>query len=341
MGTPTMLRHLIIAAALLIGVALAPRALSDEAQPHLEVDRIEFDFGTALAGGSVEHTFVLKNIGKADLVVESVRSTCGCTSLQHIEKVKLEPGNTLDVPISLSLKGRSGAQRRSIVVISNDPQMPELTLWMVGDAIQPIRVDPHTLALGRIEANHPTAVVQVVAARGRQFTIESIASSMPEIEAHVVEVVPGELYQIKVRAVRALPAGQLAQTLTIETSDPDMPTIVIPITGHVMDDFAIAPRELVILSTTSSSTRYIVIAPGEIKLFDITKIDVPDKRIIATILKAGQHGYRVRLSGIPADTALDGKSIVMHTNVPSHPTIEVPIRVITEDDSAEIRNDKH
>jgi len=42
-----------------------------------------YDYGTVKAGEKVEHTFKFKNTGVAPLIIESAKSTCGCTVPQY------------------------------------------------------------------------------------------------------------------------------------------------------------------------------------------------------------------------------------------------------------------
>ncbi len=309
---------------------IAFQSLADEPSPRLEVDQSEYEFGQAIEGRSIDHTFVLTNTGDADLVIERIKPACGCTSARQIENVTLRPAESLELPVSLSLKGRSGGQHKSVTIYSNDPGNRELKVWMKGEVIRPIQMEPASLALGRfdIEAK-PSASVQLIAADGRQFMIEAVVASSSLIEASFEEVVAGEVYRVNIQVNGALPEGQIAQTLTIKTSDPDAPTLTVPIMGHVMSDFAVAPRELVLLSSSATSTRYIMIGPGAIQSFEITDVEVPDDQITATILKAGKQGYRVRLSNVPSDSTLDGKLVTLTTNNEVRPTITVPIRVIS------------
>ena len=48
-------------------------------QPKLDALNPVFDFGTALEGEMVRHVFRIRNVGKGNLVIRGVKSSCGCT----------------------------------------------------------------------------------------------------------------------------------------------------------------------------------------------------------------------------------------------------------------------
>ena len=46
--------------------------------PQLTINSPVFDFGEVNEGEKLEHTFLIKNTGKANLVISSAKTTCGC-----------------------------------------------------------------------------------------------------------------------------------------------------------------------------------------------------------------------------------------------------------------------
>jgi len=327
--------RLIWGARLCFALMLGLPALAAEPGPKLVADDAEFHFGKAITGGAVEHTFVLRNLGDADLVIDRVKPACGCTTAQNFENVRIAPSESVELPVALSLKGRSGSQRKSITVHSNDPEQPQFKLWITGEAIQPIQIEPSMAALGRIKSGQqPTTTLQLAAATDRQFSVKSVTTSSNHFDAEVEEIVAGELYQVRVRVASALPTGDITETLTVHTTDPNVPNLTVPIRGHVADNFSIAPRELVLMPASPPATRYVMIGPGAIETFEVTRVEVPDQAITTTILKAGLRGYRVRLTGVPADESLDGEAVRIFTDADSHPVIEVPLRVVSTEPAA-------
>lgn len=95
--------------------------------PVVVFDSDSFDFGNMKQGDKSEHTFMLKNGGKRDLIIRNVRSTCGCTAVTPAKTV-IPAGDTAPVKVVFDSTGKRGRQSKSITVITNDPKNPITTL---------------------------------------------------------------------------------------------------------------------------------------------------------------------------------------------------------------------
>jgi len=84
----------------------------------------EHDFGSIKEGEQVEHTFKFKNTGVAPLIIESAKSTCGCTVPQW-PKEPVAPGESGEVTVKYNSKNKSGLQTKPINIIANT--WPKLT----------------------------------------------------------------------------------------------------------------------------------------------------------------------------------------------------------------------
>ena len=81
----------------------------------------EHDFGQVHEGEKLVHVFELENTGKADLLLQSVRPSCGCTTPQY-DKRPIRPGKKGSIEVVFNTKGRPGKQHKSVTVFTNtDP----------------------------------------------------------------------------------------------------------------------------------------------------------------------------------------------------------------------------
>jgi hypothetical protein len=117
--------------------------------PHLVCTDTAFDFGTVASTQMVTRAFILKNDGDAPLVIEKVRSSCGCTTTTLSDKIT-PPGSNCTVTVTMTMKARSGAQHKALYVHSNDPTQPILQIRMTGTIIP-------------VSTNKPPSDVPVVA----------------------------------------------------------------------------------------------------------------------------------------------------------------------------------
>lgn len=89
----------------------------------------ERDFGTLRLGRSTRFTFVFQNVLDEPIVLQTVRTTCGCTAAEWPE-APIEAGQTGEVVIEYSADKR-GDFRKKITVFF-DKQRKAETLWIRG-----------------------------------------------------------------------------------------------------------------------------------------------------------------------------------------------------------------
>ena len=114
-------------------------AFSLFAQPKIVFDKTQHNFGKVGEGdGSASHDFTFKNSGTAPLIIQDVKTTCGCTTPEWT-KQPINPGMTGYIKVSYDVKGRPGAIDKTISVHTNCT--PSITnLKIIGEVIP---VDRH------------------------------------------------------------------------------------------------------------------------------------------------------------------------------------------------------
>ncbi len=95
-----------------------------------------FDCGEVPAGTTVSHTFSIANPLKSSLIISDVKKSCGCLLLHALPK-SVNPGSSLDVPVSIETRGLSGAFHQQVVIVLRDH--PPIILTMQGVALSSFR----------------------------------------------------------------------------------------------------------------------------------------------------------------------------------------------------------
>jgi hypothetical protein len=104
-------------------------------------DTTAFDFGSIPGNSKVEHDFMLSNKGKTDLYVRKVSASCGCTVAQP-SKTIIPPGDSTVIKVTYNTQGHSGADKKAITVITNDPRKPKSILWIKTLVEAPLSTTP-------------------------------------------------------------------------------------------------------------------------------------------------------------------------------------------------------
>ncbi len=90
-----------------------------------------FEFGTIHQNERVEHEFVFANVGRADLFIKRVTSSCGCT-VASPRDIAIPSGSTSSISAVFNPGTNLGSQTRLIKVVTNDPENPQFILEITG-----------------------------------------------------------------------------------------------------------------------------------------------------------------------------------------------------------------
>ena len=99
--------------------------------PIIDFNERVYDFGEVTEGKKVEYTFKILNKGKSDLLIRSVKASCGCTAANPTSNV-VKPGTDTDLKVVFDSNGKLGLQNKTITIISNDPNSATSILRISG-----------------------------------------------------------------------------------------------------------------------------------------------------------------------------------------------------------------
>lgn len=109
--------------------------------PTITFDQTRYDFGPIAAGQKVTHAFTVTNTGQALLRIEKPHASCGCTTAT-IGEQELKPGESTQIVATYTPpEGFTGEMRKSVLVVSNDPNHGKLTLRLAGRVLPPAKSD--------------------------------------------------------------------------------------------------------------------------------------------------------------------------------------------------------
>lgn len=94
------------------------QVIANQGTPKMLIENREHDFGELNLRDKVEHTFIVKNEGTADLVILDAKPSCGCTVLDSYTKTPIKPGETGIVPVAFNATS-AGVQRKTITLTTN------------------------------------------------------------------------------------------------------------------------------------------------------------------------------------------------------------------------------
>jgi hypothetical protein len=206
------------------------------------------DFGTVLEGKTVTHNFEIVNNGKAELEIQKVSATCGCTAANPV-KNKLMPGEKTTIKVEFNSTSRMGPQEKYVYVFSNDKENPNLRLsfsCVVVDKMTAAQFNNKIPKLMISKTSHDFGDVEEGKVVSVKFDIKNSGNDLLKIEnvkttcgctAALLSsktIKPGETGDLKIDLDTANREGKLTRTVTIISNDPAQPSQSITLFVNIL-----------------------------------------------------------------------------------------------------------
>jgi len=104
-----------------------------------------YNWGIIEEGSKISHDFVLKNMGKSDLLIAAVKSGCGCTNTDLSSKL-MKPNETAILKVEYTARRVTSREDISVWIKSNDESQPIKELILTGLVKLRVRCQPTSLS---------------------------------------------------------------------------------------------------------------------------------------------------------------------------------------------------
>jgi len=227
-----MKRITIVLMALLGCLATLP-ALAEG--PKMAVEQADFDFGQIFQGEKVEHTFRFQNAGDEPLIVDRVRSSCGCTAALLSTKI-IAAGDVAELKATFDSARFNGAVVKTIYLYTNDPLQQVTELHMRGTVKQEIVISPPRLDLQNLVIGATKEIVVRLSNQSKKpLSLSGLQTTTPELVAvlSAEQVTPGGEASITIRVTPKEGSGRLNGYVLLQTNSEHVPELRLPIYATV------------------------------------------------------------------------------------------------------------
>lgn len=326
------------AAAPLLGVfVVLIGAAAASAAPRAVIRESVFDAGSVARGGKVEHAFDIANQGDQPLEIVEVQPTCGCTVAQFDRQIA--PGGRGEVSVVVDTAKLKGAVAKSIRVLTNDAEAPEITLVVKANVRAWVEADPGYARFLTVLGQTAEPAEQLLWQETEgDFVVEGARSPYPFITVDVHEAGagerrdgrPGRQWVLEIALAPDAPEGAFADYVTVTTNNPHSREVQIPVSGYVRPVVSAIPAALELGRRDLSEPYEAVVevknqGGGTIDLGDVS-VDLPG---VEARLEPVVEGKTYRLvvtfgSGVPKGP-FEGK-VTIPTSSRIQPVVEVDLR---------------
>lgn len=214
-------------------------------KPKIFFENPDFNFGKVYKGNKVEHVFKLENRGDDTLEIRKVKPSCGCTAAILSHNTIL-PGKTGEVKATFNSKSYRGNVKKTIAVLSNDPETPSHKLTISGEVIEEIIINPQRINFGSLRADNQTdkaVKVSIKSQSGPDFKIIKVTSSKPFVEATTTEDQNGE-FTVVATLKNYHKIGRFSGKVLLETNSTKQPQASIVFYGVIEGDITINQKRI-------------------------------------------------------------------------------------------------
>lgn len=94
-----------------------PSVENNSTKPHIKFNNTKYNYGQMYQNANGKHAFIFKNTGKEPLIIQNVRSSCGCTIAKR-PNAPILPGDSAEIGVKYDTR-RIGVFHKNITVSSN------------------------------------------------------------------------------------------------------------------------------------------------------------------------------------------------------------------------------
>ena len=227
--------------------AAKPATGKSVAAPKIEIGQETKDMGTVPKGQVIQTDFVIHNAGASDLVITDARPSCGCT-VSSFDKV-IKPGTEGKVHASIDTKSFSGPISKSVLVVSNDPDRPQMNLFVKAIVKPFVDIAPQAYVRFAVVKGDPASQDVILISEEKGFKPSIAESSQPYVKAEITPAGdkdkiagrPGDQYKLAVSVTGDAPEGLLNAPIRINTGVQQQPTLEVPVSGIVRPRVSVTP----------------------------------------------------------------------------------------------------
>lgn len=258
------LAHVMLGMVIAIVVSIASRPLQAQEWAQKMFSVTSHNFGTVAKGSKTEFRFVYRNLYEEDVHVQSVRTSCGCTS-PAITKKLLHTHETGEIVATFNTRTFQGQHGATLTVTFDLPFYAEVQLRVAGNIRGDVTFDPPSINLGNVDlgsgAEQQVRVTHVGAIPWEITDVRSANANFEVMLSSPRHSGSQSAYDLTLRLKQNAPAGYINDQLILVTNDPRAAQIPMDVEGRVVAEVTVSPQLLALgtVSAGGSVTKNIVV----------------------------------------------------------------------------------
>lgn len=212
------------------------------APAFLRSNPVGFHFGLIGEGRTVRANLRLNNTTSEPLTIETIATSCGCTTVSDLKTVPAQRSAMLT--ISFRSGGRPGRIQQSVAVVTKEYPDRPFVISMTGQVVPVLTMNPPAIDLGVVrssERRHFRSTLSKVDGKALHITIPN------DTNRSIYKIVPqADRSTVELRGTIIVPstAGNYEESIRLRLDDPLLPTVIVPVRFTVASEFSVQPAHL-------------------------------------------------------------------------------------------------
>jgi hypothetical protein len=207
----------------------------------------EHDFGTVAKNSDATYEFQFKNLYQEEVVIRSIRSSCGCITPSYT-KQRIGSLETGAIVAKFNTDKFVGHRSATVTVTFEKPFFAEVQLKASGLIRGDVVLEPGKLDFGSATSFGDTRKTMVVDYRGSlsNWQIVDVTSTFPHVRVSLKETQRHRgrvIYSLNVRLLPEAAAGLHQADLMLITNDPNNREIPISVSANILEPIQVSPAQ--------------------------------------------------------------------------------------------------
>lgn len=268
---------------------------------HPFFSKTQHDFGTVARGSKALYEFEFKNPYDRKLVIDHVRSSCGCTKASIAQKI-IEPNATGKVLADFNTRSFLGQKSATITVVVRQPVRTEIQLRVKGNIRGDIVLSPGEIQFQNIQKGQKRSLATEIHYAGSQtWRIVDIQSSLEFLSADLSELerTNGSVkYKLTITMEGDFPQGLIRDQIMVVTNDAKQKRIPLSFSARVSSPLSVSPSSLEFAPREAGKHRLVFKADQP---FQFQRAVCQDKRVEISFDQRARKTHLVTVRFTPID----------------------------------------
>lgn len=306
-------------------VAQAPK-------PVLTFEKVHHNFGKIPVDRKVSYRFKATNTGGAPLQIKQVAPSCGCTYTM-VGQWYLKAGESTEIDATFNPAGMRGVVRKSMQVISDDPENPTIHLSFEAEVVQDVMPSTTALFFDEVIRNAPRkGSVRLDSGNGQAVQVIDVkAPGAPYLTSSFRSEGLNAVVEIQLDA-RKVPAGKSSgvDVVTIRTNSERSALIPVNVQWSLRPSVAATPSRIAWVEATGKELRTSLnLKQVDGKPFKILSAKPTNPLLrVEGIGRAAAQQELVVVLGAKAQAGTYNERIVLTLDDPDQPELEIRVSAV-------------